>query len=215
MITRRMEKFIYSDEGKTDVEIVGNGKDIVANEKEISSYKPENKKVSQFNLVFFGVKGITWENSILINGTKYPRSIFVAVDSTSGVKYAKDNDGYYIDKNGNKIENDKLEEKGVLLIKGIQDSYATGLEGISQSLTQRLSLIQGELYHFTNLGFPLTNNVIDKIPMDAYLSKTVLHHPNVLSIKNLSSQIVSHNYIAYININTTAGDLNMTETEEV
>lgn len=239
MITRKMELFLYSDKGKTvtsgETVVTSNDKDVKPEtlvRKYATSVDEKGISYQQYNVVFFGVKGITWENSITIDDITYPRSVFcslkesstdnsleededIDVDNVSKKKYAKDMDGYYINKNGTRINEGRLSEEGVELIEGVQNSYATGIDGIAMSINQRLSLIQGELYHFINEGFPLTSKEVDKNAFDAYLIRTVLHHPNVLRVINLQSKIEDHNYIAYINIATTAGNLNMTEIQEV
>lgn len=250
MITRKMETFLADVKipkvEEIPVAVTANGGDVEIDPLSgIGYYSTKDGvssgKRSQYNVVFFGVKGVSWENAITIGDVVYPRSIFctlkesgssdpiidedneVLIDDNgsrlsrkaSMKKYAKDMDGNYIDKNGTVITKDQLSDRGVELDAGDQNSYATGIDGVAQSINQRLSLIQGELYHFINEGFPLLDKATDKVAMDAYLVKTVLHHPNVVKIINLQSKIVDHNYIAYINIETTAGNLNMTETQEI
>ena len=47
-----------------------------------------------------------------------------------------------------------VDEKGVThsVFTDDKKSYADGIDGVNQSITQRLSLIKGELYHFMNAG---------------------------------------------------------------
>lgn len=154
--------------------------------RKMSHYTNKNNQ-DEYNVVFFGVKGV--------NGTDekgYPIPIY-------------DND-IAIDESLSKSEQIELKIKR-------QNSYADGLDGVSQSLNQRLSLIQGELYHFMNSGYPLLNNSCDKQMCDAYLINTILNHRDVISIKEMTSKVVNHNYIATIKVLTKYGDLTLNENQ--
>lgn len=155
--------------------------------RKMSYYTNKETGKTEYNVVFFGVKGVNGTDD---NG--YPIPI-----------YDKD---ITIDETLSKEEQIKLKIER-------QNSYADGLEGISQSLNQRLSLIQGELYHFMNSGFPLIDKSCNKQMCDAYLINTILNHRDVISIKELTSQIVNHNYNATIKVLTKYGDLTLYESQ--
>ena len=94
-------------------------------------------------------------------------------------------------------------------------SYADGIEGVNQSLIQRLSLIQGELPHFMNAGFPLFNKIAEKSAMDAYLIDVLTHYRDIINIEQINSEVENHVYSANIKIRTIYGDLNFVEKENI
>lgn len=94
-------------------------------------------------------------------------------------------------------------------------SYANGKEGTSQSINQRLTLIQGELQHFMNQGFPLMNGNCNKYMLDSYIINVVSRHPDVTQILMLDSRVVNHNYEAKIIINTKYGELSLKEYQSL
>ena len=123
--------------------------------------------------------------------------------------YNANNDKYYTkDKNGNNIQ-----YRGALKTEdGL--SYCNGVEGVSQSLTQRLSLIQGELYHYLNEGFPLISKTCNKQMLDAYLVKIICNHTEVKSIIKLTSTIENYSYKAQIKIATNYGDIDLIQEQD-
>lgn len=84
-------------------------------------------------------------------------------------------------------------------------SYSDGLDGVNQSLTQRLSLIKGELCHFMNAGFPLFDKVTSKHVFDAHIINVVSHHSEVKSIDKIESKILNRAYYCKIYFSTNYG----------
>lgn len=95
------------------------------------------------------------------------------------------------------------------------NTYATGSEGVAQDLYQRLSLLQGELVHHINAGFPLMQGNCNKQMLDAYMIKTIINTPDVSSIISLESKIVDRRYICSFVVNTPYGILTLSEKKIV
>lgn len=91
------------------------------------------------------------------------------------------------------------------------NTYATGSEGVAQDLYQRLSLLQGELVHHINAGFPLMNGNCNKQMLDAYMIRTIGNTPDVQSIISLESKVVDRRYICSFVVNTPYGILTLSE----
>ena len=90
------------------------------------------------------------------------------------------------------------------------DNFSTNLEGVQDSLIQRLSVLKQELWYNIVYGMPLiNNNVNSKMAVDSFIIDTVLNHPDVQSINQLESKVDKHNYYANISIKTNFGELNL------
>ena len=84
-------------------------------------------------------------------------------------------------------------------------SYADGIDGVNQSVKQRLSLIKGELYHFMNAGFPLTDKISSKQIIDARIISVLSHHSEVTSIDKIESKVVNRSYFCKVYFSTRYG----------
>lgn len=84
-------------------------------------------------------------------------------------------------------------------------SYADGIDGVNQSVMQRLSLIKGELYHFMNAGFPLTDKVYEKQVFDAHIINVLSHHSEVTSIDKIESKVLNRAYYCKVHFSTRYG----------
>lgn len=95
------------------------------------------------------------------------------------------------------------------------DNYANGAEGVAQSLNQRLSLIQGELPHFKNLGFPLMQKKCNKQMLDSYVINVVNNHPDITQILNMSSSVINHEYKCSLIVNSKYGEIKVDEYQPI
>lgn len=88
---------------------------------------------------------------------------------------------YGIDNNGNALfySDDK------------HDNYAEEQQGVADSLTQRLSVIRGELWYAVRYGLPLLEKIRSKVLMDSSVAEIVLQQPDVKSILTFDSSIDS------------------------
>lgn len=70
------------------------------------------------------------------------------------------------------------------------DNYGNEQQGLSDSLTQRLNILQGELWYNINLGFPLWDKQKNTTVFDAYIGSVILQHPDVKAINDFSSELI-------------------------
>lgn len=92
---------------------------------------------------------------------------------------------------------------------GNQQSYDVFTLGICSDLTQRLSVLKGELWYAATTGLPITDKVKSKMTLDLYVADTVTAHPDVIDVKNLSSSTENGRYTCTMTIETIYGDLTM------
>ena len=86
------------------------------------------------------------------------------------------------------------------------DNISIEQEAVADSLTQRLSVIEGELWYSINEGLPLLERIKSKVELDASVTEIILGHPNVSSITSFESQLTNnHDYSARIEIETKYG----------
>lgn len=72
-------------------------------------------------------------------------------------------------------------------------NYSEGNDGLCDSLTQRLSVIKGELWYSINYGIPLFDKV-NKGIMDATILDIINSHPDINTIKSFESIVENRNY---------------------
>lgn len=88
------------------------------------------------------------------------------------------------------------------------DNISTEQEGVADSLTQRLSVIEGELWYSITEGLPLLNKVKSKVELDATITEIIFGHSDVLEISTLESQINDkREYSAKITVETSYGEV--------
>ena len=90
------------------------------------------------------------------------------------------------------------------------DNISTEQEAVANSLTQRLSVIEGELWYSITEGLPLLNKIKSKIELDASVTEIVLGHPDVVSITSFSSQVNDkREYSTTFTVETEYGSLDV------
>ena len=90
------------------------------------------------------------------------------------------------------------------------DNISTEQEAVADSLTQRLSVIEGELWYSITEGLPLLNKIKSKIELDASVTEIVLGHSDVVSITSFSSQVNDkREYSATFTVETEYGSLDV------
>lgn len=87
------------------------------------------------------------------------------------------------------------------------DNYATEQEGVVNSVIQRLSVIQGELWWQMDYGIPLFSNVSSKAIMDSSIIDMTLEHEDVLEFIDFNSTLENHNYKCNFEVLTTYGNI--------
>lgn len=74
------------------------------------------------------------------------------------------------------------------------NNYHEGAEGVADSLTQRLSVIKGELWYQINFGLPLTDKHSSPVIFDMVIADIITAHPAVAGLKSFTSQKTGHTY---------------------
>ena len=88
-------------------------------------------------------------------------------------------------------------------------NYATGSEGVANSLRQRLSVLKHELWYDYNRGMPLPDKARSKAIVDAYIIQTILEHPDVIDVEGFESEQERNNYTCYFIVNTIYGQIEL------
>lgn len=88
-------------------------------------------------------------------------------------------------------------------------TFADKQEGVATSLTQRLNIIEGELWYNVKEGLPLFNKNVTISSMDAWIIKTVMKHPDVVNIINFDSVLDNHTYKAEMKVLSKYGELTL------
>lgn len=101
------------------------------------------------------------------------------------------------------------------------DNYATEKQAVADSLTQRLNVLQGELWYSVNEGFPLWEKHKNTNVLDIYITSTILKHPDVSEVIEFSSEITQkegqnyHIYSAWVRIMTKYGELTISTDKTI
>ena len=84
----------------------------------------------------------------------------------------------------------------------IEANYADKQEGVAYSLTQRISILKGELWWMINYGLPVFEKVRNKAIFDSVLINIILKHPDVRNIISINSFVDDHTYTFDVKINS-------------
>ena len=105
-----------------------------------------------------------------------------------------------IDKNIVWFKSYGIDEEGKA--KKVDENFVENEKAVAQSLKQKLSVIQGELWYHINYGLPLYNKVKSKGVLDAVILGILEDHPSVKKIIDFKSSIVNHKYTFTFTVNT-------------
>lgn len=92
----------------------------------------------------------------------------------------------------------------------IHDNFSQKQEAVKDSLTQKLSVIEKELWYQVNYGMPILNKLKSKLSIDAFVSQVITNHPDVISIEKFESKVENKKYICSITVMTDFGELKLT-----
>lgn len=142
---------------------------------------------------------------------------FEATMNSRGVRYTKESDNLY-SCSTNEFSYVKVIAKelglsviynavGKFFLSGLKN-YVDEQDAVVSSLTQRLSIIRGELWYAVTTGLPLFNKVTSKGIIDAYVAETVSKHPDVKSIVSFKSELdtTNHEYKCNFTVLTRFGE---------
>lgn len=89
-------------------------------------------------------------------------------------------------------------------------SFSEKQQSVVDSLTQRLSVIRGELWYAMSYGLPLFDRNRSKVEFDSFILSTISQHPDVDSIISFSSQVVNAKYTCEVKIQSKYGPIDIT-----
>lgn len=123
----------------------------------------------------------------------------------------KDNEIVWFDSLGLDYSKPVYDDTGKLLgYKALRaDSFVDKQQSVVSSLTQRLSVIQTELWYKINYGLPLFNKTKSKPIVDSTVLSIISSHQDVVQIKSFKSSITDKSYTCNIVIGTKYGDVNI------
>lgn len=85
-------------------------------------------------------------------------------------------------------------------------NYAEDKDAVEHSLTQRLSVLKGELWYQINYGIPLLEKQKGTRVLDVVICDIITSHPAVSSLTSYSSKIVDGVYTFDCSIKTIYGN---------
>lgn len=88
-----------------------------------------------------------------------------------------------------------------------KNSFSDKQVAVKDSLTQRLSVLKGELWYRVSYGIPLFDKVNSKTLIDTFVISTITDNKEVVRIENFESSLRNHNYTCNMKIITSYGDL--------
>lgn len=89
------------------------------------------------------------------------------------------------------------------------DNFAEGNTWVKDSLIQRLSVIQHELWYNYQYGMPLVDEDTAKVTIDTFVMKTISEHEDVIEITSFSSYLDKHDYHCDVAFTTTFGSTSL------
>ena len=89
------------------------------------------------------------------------------------------------------------------------DNFADEQQGVADSLTQHLSILQDELWYAIDYGLSLLDKRKSKLYFDAEAYEIIMQHPDVMEILEFNSEKIDTQYKATIKIQSTFGVVNV------
>lgn len=90
------------------------------------------------------------------------------------------------------------------------DNFSDKAEAVVDSLMQRLSVIQKELWYNVSYGLPLVAHNRSKLMFDSSTASIILSHPDVESILQFQSKIEKTSYSCNFSVKTKYGVVDVT-----
>lgn len=89
------------------------------------------------------------------------------------------------------------------------DNYGEKQQAVADSLIQRLSIIERELWYAVEYGLPLLEKLTKKAEVDIEILDIVNSHPDVREVLEFDSSINGREYKAQIKVLSTYGTVNL------
>ena len=90
-----------------------------------------------------------------------------------------------------------------------KQNYSKEQQAIVDCLTQKLSVIQNELWYNINYGIPLFNKYKNKAFIDAYITSEIFKQQGVKSIISFDSTLSKYNYSCKFIVDTIYGQIEL------
>lgn len=101
-----------------------------------------------------------------------------------------------------KDENDKA-----IFYDKNKNSFSSGAQGVQDSLLQRLSILEKEIWYRISYGVPIFDKVHSKTLIDNHVASVITSHPDVLRIEKFESHVINHKYYCDVKIISKFGKI--------
>ena len=108
-----------------------------------------------------------------------------------------------------KNQNKRISESAKETLRMSKFNFSEEQLAVRDSLTQRLSVLEGELWYRISYGIPLFNKVHSKTLIDSQVASIVTSHSDVVRIDKFESSLINHKYTCNMQIVTVFGNLNL------
>lgn len=89
------------------------------------------------------------------------------------------------------------------------DNFSSEQEGVKDSLLQKLSTIENELWYSITYGIPLIEKYTSRTEMDVAIMTMILEHPEVQGILNFNSTVNGRTYSCTTEILSAFGSITL------
>lgn len=89
------------------------------------------------------------------------------------------------------------------------DNFVSDQAYVADMLTQKLSIIQNELWWNISYGLPLTEKLNSKTAIDASVMSVIMNEDSVKNILTFESELVKHKYTLHCEIESIYGIMNI------
>ena len=93
------------------------------------------------------------------------------------------------------------------------NNFSDKQQAVSDSLTQRLSVLKNELWYNITYGLSLVEKVSSKVFLDSEVTSIIMNHPDVVKILSFSSNIVGHRYQFVSKILSSYGNIDINSSD--
>lgn len=88
-------------------------------------------------------------------------------------------------------------------------NFSEKQQSVVDGLTQRLSIVKGELWYAMSYGLPLFDRNRSKVEFDSFILKTITSHPDVDSVISFVSQVLNAHYTCNVKIQSKYGPIDI------
>ena len=89
----------------------------------------------------------------------------------------------------------------------VESNFSIDAKAVADSLTEKLHVMRGELWHAIQFGLPLLDKVKSKALIDTTVAQIVSEQSNVVEILSFSSQVINKEYKCDISVMTKFGNI--------